>query len=152
MKTPSLVNALVFASALGAMISSAPAHAQNLSPIVSVTVPFGFELGSQHFATVAYTISHPGEHVIIVGNRSKAGMTLTRWEDSKHPTDKGKVVFHRYGEQYFLREVWPSTGTTHLECSESKQERQVRRAEVAASAPAAKDAELALGRNPHLQP
>ena len=151
MKTPSIINAILFASALTATISAVPSHAQTNSPNLSVTVPFGFELGSHHLAPGTYTIARPFENILAVRNRSDSGMNLTRWEDSK-PASAGKVVFHRYGNRYFLREVWPAMSAAHLECSESKQERQVRRSQIAVVLAAPKDVELALLHNPQLQP
>lgn len=56
MKTPSIVNALLFASAI---TYSVPLHAQNIGPTVSATVPFGFELGVHHFSPGTYTIARP---------------------------------------------------------------------------------------------
>ena len=152
MKTPSLLNAILFASALTAMISSAPLHAQNIGPSASVTVPFGFEFGSHHFAPGTYTLAHPAEHILALSTRSDTDMNITRWERSKQPTDKAKVVFHRYGNRYFLREVWPAADTGHLECSESTQERQVRNADVAAVTPDSTNVELALLQTPRPKP
>lgn len=149
MKTPSIVNALLFASAI---TYSVPLHAQNIGPTVSATVPFGFELGVHHFSPGTYTIARPFEGILAVRNRSDRGMVLARWEISTKRTEKAKVVFHRYGNRYYLREVWPSSSLTHLECAESKQERQARRAEVAVVPSAPTNVELALSQTPSMQP
>ena len=41
------------------------------------------------------------------------------------PTDKGKLVFHRYGDQYFLSEVWPAGATTGRVIAKSRAESEL---------------------------
>ncbi len=38
-------------------------------------------------------------------------------------SDKGKLVFHRYGQNYFLSEVWSGGESTGRQLLKSKQER-----------------------------
>jgi len=38
-------------------------------------------------------------------------------------TDNGKLVFHRYGDQYFLYQVWPAGTSTGRQFLKSRSER-----------------------------
>jgi hypothetical protein len=43
------------------------------------------------------------------------------------PMSKGSLVFHRYGEEYFLSEIWPAGGLTGRELPKSRAERDLMR-------------------------
>ena len=43
------------------------------------------------------------------------------------PADKSMLVFHRYGEEYFLREVWAAGAGTGRELIKSHTEREIAR-------------------------
>ena len=36
---------------------------------------------------------------------------------------KGKLVFHRYGDKYYLREIWTAESSHGLECPKSRAEK-----------------------------
>jgi hypothetical protein len=72
-------------------------------------------------------------------------------EASLSPATESKVVFYRYGDRYFLREVWTKGSADHLLCPESKAEHRVRKIQQAANhAPIATptNVEIALLENP----
>ena len=41
------------------------------------------------------------------------------------PSSQGKVIFHRYGNKYFLSQIWPAGDTIGLECPKSRVEKDV---------------------------
>jgi hypothetical protein len=43
------------------------------------------------------------------------------------PADKGKLVFRRYADQYFLAEVWSAGDISGRQLMKSKQERAIER-------------------------
>jgi hypothetical protein len=116
---------------------------------MSVNVPFGFELGSQHLAPGTYTVSRPLRGVILIRNGSQSAMLVTNDGQSIKPTRTSKIVFDRYGDHYFLRQVWfTPEDNTYLECPESKTEKQAKRSELASATKNASNVELALLRIP----
>src|SRR6185437_2256827 len=128
---------------------SFPAHGQTSGHTMSVNVPFGFEMGNKHFEPGAYTISTPLAGVIEVNNNSTAGMALTHGEQSYRPTKTAKVVFDRYGDYYFLRQIWFNPEeTSYVECPESKSEKQAKRSELASNSKKPSNVELAMLRIP----
>ena len=40
-----------------------------------------------------------------------------------HPPDHGTIVFDRYGDKYFLRQVWAAENPNGLECLKSRAEK-----------------------------
>lgn len=56
-------------------------------------------------------------------------------------SQRGKVVFHRYGNRYFLSEVWIGGESTGRVCVQSRAEKRL---QIAQNAPVATNTELAL--------
>jgi hypothetical protein len=149
MKTIWIFRTIFVAASLAAGCFSLPAHGQTDLHTMSVNVPFGFELGSQHLAPGTYTVSRPLRGVILIRNGSQSAMLVTNDGQSIKPTRTSKIVFDRYGDHYFLRQVWfTPEDNTYLECPESKTEKQAKRSELASATKNASNVELALLRIP----
>ena len=58
-------------------------------------------------------------------NAKSSALRLTNAIEDKRNAGQVKLVFHRYGERYFLTEVW--TGESGRELLKSKQERAIER-------------------------
>jgi hypothetical protein len=127
----SKIPATVIAAVL-ALASLAPAlHAQDSGFIVKVNVPFAFEIATgQYFTPGVYTIHMDSAQSMIVQGTSKSGLAITQLANDGKPAEKGKAVFTRYGEKYFLREVWVTGNSSHLLCNESKAERRLQVAAI----------------------
>jgi hypothetical protein len=137
------------ASALAFTPVSFPCHGQGTGSTMSVNVPFAFELGDKHFAPGAYTIRTLSSGVIEFHGNSAAGLALVRDEQGSRPSTTSKIVFDRYGDQYFLRQVWVNAGqATYLECPEPKSEKQAKRLELASNSKKPSNVELAMVRLP----
>lgn len=128
---------------------SLPAHAQLEPHPMTVNVPFGFELGSKHLAPGRYTITRPLNDLIEIRNGSNAALLMTHDGQSVKATKSSKVVFDKYGDYYFLRQVWfNAEDNTYMECPESKAEKQAKRSELASTTKKASNVEIALLRIP----
>jgi hypothetical protein len=91
-----------------------------------------------------YRVKIQSEHLILLRGDSGSGFITTNPEIGKS-SDKGKLVFQRYGDQYFLREVWAANSETGQKCVKSKLEREVEIAQSKATQPGA---ELAINQQP----
>ena len=127
---------------------SSTSFAQSPKAIAVANVPFAFELGSQHFAAGRYTVRTNSDHLLMIQGASKSGSALTMWEDNSKPAARGKMVFRSYNGRLFLHEVWTPGETVHLQCAESKAEKQARKTEVASNHAKTPDVELALLETP----
>ena len=92
-----------------ALLMSAAAQAQTTH--MKVTVPFEFTAGNVQLPAGEYEVkalgSWGGPTLSIHNVNSKAGsVILSNSCRSQKPTADAKLVFYRYGHEYFLAEVW----------------------------------------------
>ena len=123
------IHIAVFVAALTIALVSPALRAQSTSMQSGVDIPFAFTVGSTHFAPGRYILTHPWEHLLMVQGATRSAQAMSSYETSLTPSGTSKVIFHRYGNQYFLREVWTKGNVDHLCCPESKAEQEAERAE-----------------------
>jgi hypothetical protein len=139
-KSTSKLRTYLLACTLGTVAMVSASHGFAQSNEMRVNVPFAFQSGSQRMAAGVYRVTIESEHLILLRGDSTSGFVYTNPAIGK-PVAKGKLVFQRYGSQYFLREVWASQSDTGEKCVKTKLEREV---EIAQSKAAQPGAELAL--------
>jgi hypothetical protein len=97
---------------LGLLIAATvAADAQSARRIV-IDVPFDFVVRQKKLPAGEYTIylaSRDNDKMLLVrgADGSAAEMIITSAIEGE-PRGAAKVAFHRYGDQYFLAQVWPS--------------------------------------------
>lgn len=98
---------VVLAMGLGLLMTAA-AHAQSIH--LKVNVPFTFTAGGVMLPAGKYDVISQGngdKALWIRDFNSKAGaLVLSISCESLQPSLSSKLVFHRYGQRYFLSEVW----------------------------------------------
>jgi hypothetical protein len=119
----SKVRAILLAIILTGAALSAASHAQDLEGTVIVNVPFAFQNGSQHLSAGLYTISMDSQRVAIIRGESRSGVAIAGFDEDPQPSKTTKVVFNKYGDQYFLHEIWVEGDTLHTYFPPSKQEK-----------------------------
>jgi hypothetical protein len=92
-----------------ALLMSAAAQAQTTH--MKVTVPFAFTAGSVHLPSGQYEVTAlgtwGGQTLSVHNLHSNAeSLVLSSSCRSQKPSADAKLVFYRYGKQYFLAEVW----------------------------------------------
>jgi hypothetical protein len=107
--------------------------AQKPSTEVVANVPFAFEVGSNHLAPGRYTVQTEGNNVLWVKGDSGSAGAITRSEFSSRPSANSAIVFHHYGNRYFLRGVRTEGNEDYLWVNESKSERRAKLEEDAAN-------------------
>ncbi len=120
-----MIRTIVTLSLLVAAVASS-AIAQS-RPLVKATVPFNFSVGSQQMSAGRYTIAKSGAAglVLIRGDQGKAAFVLTNIRVGNTESDKTKLVFRRYGEQYFLGQMWAKGETAGVNFPVSGAERKI---------------------------
>jgi hypothetical protein len=116
-------------TAIAALTLAAAGYAQSAQEL-KVTVPFNFVAGSRTLPAGQYTFSQAGNPNAVVirsaGNAPGAVMITNRVESpGRH--EIGKLVFHRYGDRYFLSEVWGTDRSTGSQIPKPAQERELAR-------------------------
>jgi hypothetical protein len=124
MKTRALVMAGVMA--LTAMATTRVAQAQQ--PVV-VNVPFDFVAGNTQLPAGEYTVKVSGPtHSLIVISRKDATMSAsinTNAAVSSTPQTESKLIFNRYGDRYFLAQVWQEGYSQGRQLVKSSREKEV---------------------------
>ena len=118
-----LMVAFTFVVAVGS------ANAQS-SRRLTADVPFDFQIGDKTFASGAYevkAITNGGSALVIRSEKSQ--QSITRLTNTIVPVKRNttaRLVFHKYGDSYFLAEVWSGGDYAGRQLLESKRERSLR--------------------------
>ena len=119
-----LVVAIAFATAV------ASANGQSAKKVVS-DIPFEFVVGDQTLSPGKYslqTLTAPANGLLIQNDHGKsAAMRFTFPIEPRQNRRIARLVFHRYGQRYFLAEVWTGAGNTGRQLIKSRQERAIER-------------------------
>ena len=94
--------------------------------IVKANVPFAFTVGQTEMPAGNYVISSVSESAIAIRDRNKGASVISLYR-SEQPTSKdrtAKLVFHKYGDKYFLSQVARGYGGNVIQLPTSKQEKE----------------------------
>jgi hypothetical protein len=76
---------------------------------VTADLPFQFVVGDKSLPAGKYVAkSNTGSRVVAIENRASHGsaMRITSDISGNGKSEKARLIFHRYGNRYFLAEVW----------------------------------------------
>ena len=94
---------------------------------VKANVPFDFTVGNKVLPAGTYQIQSKSGVVISIRNHDKPiAMLTTVDQDGASSKDGGKLIFHKYGDQYFLSEILSDSATMNVYVPRSKAETRVR--------------------------
>lgn len=94
--------------------------------IAKATVPFPFTVGQTEMPAGNYIISSVSDSAIAIMGREKGTnvVGLVRSEQPKTNDGATKLVFHKYGDKYFLSQVARGFGGNVIQLPTSKQEKE----------------------------
>ena len=87
------------------LFASAPADAAD----IRCQVPFSFEVNGNTLPPGTYHLNTEG-NFLRVRSATRTTVVLTLGRESRTATDP-KLVFHKYGDEYILREAWTGGGS-----------------------------------------
>ncbi len=95
-------------------------------------IPFPFTVANQSLPPGRYTITPVNQTLLrIFDSHNQGTVILAHSTDAMAAEATGRMVFHRYGDAYFLSEVWdPTSGTGH-QLFESRAETELTRKQTA---------------------
>jgi hypothetical protein len=97
------------------------------SRTVQAKVPFDFTVGNKLLPSGTYTIKEQSSGLIVIRNHDKAiGMMSLVNPDGNKAAGGGKLVFHKYGSQYFLSEILCDAAEMNVRVPASKTEKWVK--------------------------
>jgi hypothetical protein len=128
-----LIAKVTLLSAVLLLTSVASAQGQSLAHRARFNIPFDFAFGEKKLPAGQYAIGravHTSDDITLSisdrAGRSKA-LQLSNAVIATRPNTRAVLVFHRYGDQYFLSQVWQAGATSGREFPESKQERNLQK-------------------------
>lgn len=94
---------------------------------VRATIPFNFSVGNKLLPAGNYSFISEAQNQILIRSSDQTQFSvLTRTADENPMTwNDGKLVFTKYGDQYFLNEVLSSVAALNVDIPVSKTERKV---------------------------
>jgi len=109
---------------LAALLAASPAVAQSNASGIIADIPFAFTVANRTLPPGRYTVTRLSEKILWIYNSQNQGTSaLTNRVQGKTP-DSSKMVFHRYGNTYFLSEVWVAGSRTGREVPRSRSEEE----------------------------
>lgn len=117
-----LVTVFAFATAV------ASANAQSANRVVA-NVPFEFSVGSKAMPAGEYSVQAingtNSTLMIRSADAKRAAVRLSSEIGRSKKNTHARLVFHRYGERYFLAEVWSGFDETGRQLATSKEEKAI---------------------------
>jgi len=121
--------------AVAALVTAVNAGAQDHG--VKGTVPFNFTVNGSSLPPGTYTISSTGGNVFSLKNQqANVNIWAVGMPRTNEPGQSGSLLFHRYGDRYFLSEIrYPhSSAMVHLPTSRTEKKVRERTLEASVSA------------------
>ncbi len=119
---------------LSLMVTMAVASGYAQDRVVA-DIPFNFAIGNKTLPAGEYSVTQLSPAVMLIKSDDSGGaaMALANAAQANKAQDEAKLVFHRYGDQYFLFQVW-TPGNTGRELPKSKLEREAASRQLAHNA------------------
>ncbi len=146
-----LVNALTRITLLGAILS-VPAvvsvHAQSLQYRITANIPFEFSIGEKKLPAGKYSIGRvrqSSDDTVLSVDDSGGHWKAIRASSSVQivgMTKRPQLVFKRYGNEYFLSQVWAAGASTGRQFPKTQHERELERSFAAANGKVTKNLEV----------
>jgi hypothetical protein len=102
------------------------------TPSLVANIPFAFQVGETQMPAGRYTLS-PGTPGVLwvrdIAQHATANIQVIPAQP-KIAREKAMLVFHKYGERYFLREVWRAGTANGAQIRKTRTERELLQAAV----------------------
>jgi len=113
---------LIVVLALAAAVASANAQSANR---IAADIPFDFSVGYKIMPAGGYTVKPVSASNALMIQTADGTMAAVRLSDETERAKNiphARLVFHRYGERYFLAEVWNGFDKTGRQLLKSQEE------------------------------
>lgn len=113
-------------AALGLLLTTVSAYGQSIR--LKADIPFEFVAERATLPAGEYTLQSLGpERSLLIRNvnNSMKSIVMANHCQSAQPAEQTKLVFRKYGDRYFLAQVWVEGNTSGHEFAPSRREREV---------------------------
>lgn len=112
---------------LGLLLATASAFAQTVA--LKANIPFNFIVTGKTLLAGEYTIQPVDVQGRVLSIRDSdlqsKSMVISNRCESQNASARTKLVFHRYGDRYFLSQIWRAGHNSGLELPKSTREVEV---------------------------
>lgn len=110
-------------------LATASVYAQSDMKL-KVNIPFEFSVRNQVLPAGEYTVRRVSQSVLVIRSADSRATQIfsTMGTQSRKTPNESSLVFHRYGDEYFLSAIWTTGNDTGHELSKSPAERELIRA------------------------
>lgn len=115
-------------SIIAICLISAASHAQSGNLVLRFRVPFPFNVENMTLPAGEYEVTQPGPFILTVRNvdNQASAIELVEPAGSSKETDwQPRIVFHRYGKEYFLAVVSDGSWQSTYAFGRSKREKEL---------------------------
>jgi hypothetical protein len=94
---------------------------------VTADVPFAFSLGDKSMAAGRYAVESRSEQLAVIRNLQTevAHYLIKSVHVQARRTEPAMLVFNRYGNDYFLSQIWDGNSDTGIQLGKSRREKEV---------------------------
>lgn len=95
-------------------------------PMMEVDIPFAFIAGGAHLPAAHYHVYHPGNPYLVVIEKDDGRARAIAYvvpSTAEPGVSSTKLVFNKYGDQYFLAQVWTEPDREVHECAKCRMEK-----------------------------
>jgi len=115
------------------IVAGVSAQAQSLQYRLTANIPFDFTVGEKKLPAGKYSVRRAqetsGDKVLQISG-TDGSVIVNRFSIpvvTFKPKNQGSLVFHRYGDDYFLSQIWPAGASTGRALPKSHAERELER-------------------------
>ena len=107
----------------GLMVSATQAQ----SIMLKADIPFDFVVGDKRLSSGEYHVKSLDQVTMQIQSKDarSTAIVLTTGMQAAKISDVGKLIFNRYGDQYFLSKIWAPSSDSGRELQKSRLEREV---------------------------
>ena len=120
------ISRLLVAVSLFAVLAGSSVYAQS-SVVVKMDVPFEFRVGGQTLPSGVYTISALNPNLVVIRSKNghQSAPVMTNALQINQARSDGRLIFNRYGEFYFLSQIWTPGEAVGRKLVQSGAEREI---------------------------
>ncbi len=111
---------------VGSMAVAARAQTGSRTPLIA-NIPFEFNVGNKTLPAGEYLIRSANVVLKIQSRHGKSGAMVQMMQVEGKAQESAKLIFHRYGNDYFFAQAWVDGEKIGLEAQKSHSERAAER-------------------------
>jgi hypothetical protein len=107
------------------LLAASASVGQSKRDDVIANIPFPFFVANRALPPGRYIVTAVGDvDICIYSSKNQAVLIPTHRMQGRAPESVGKVIFHRYGDAYFLSEVWVAANDIGRQLFTSRAEKE----------------------------